>query len=332
MYLAGFKDKYMQKLKFFFFIVFLAIVAACKKDDNLNIESIPPRSLSEVAIEDAATIQEYLQTHCYNYEEFQNPPADFDYKIRVDTLAGANAGKNPLADYMTPLTISVSSDEFGLSQDETAPHTLYYLVARQGIGENPTIADSVYVRYRGTLLDGTEFDGAFNIPTWFDLASIQGPQQGARGFTEGMPVLKTGGAITDNPDGTFSVEDYGIGMFILPSGLAYFNNSLTTIPAYSPLIFTVDLITLNTTDHDGDGIPSILEDVNGDGYLYNDNTDEKQEKSSGSFVRFVDFLDADDDQDNTPTRDEIVIDAQGNISFPDGDNDGIPDYRDRDTP
>ena len=70
--------------------------------------------------------------------------------------------------------------------------------------------------------------------------------------------------------------------------------------------------------------------VNGDGYLYNDNTDEEQEEESGTFIRFVDFIDLDDDNDGTPTRDEIIIDGEGNVSFPDTDGDGIPDYRDRD--
>jgi hypothetical protein len=91
---------------------------------------------------------------------------------------------------------------------------------------------------------------------------------------------------------------------------------------------------MNTADHDGDGIPSILEDVNGDGYLYNDNTDAQQEKASGSVFRFMNYLDADDDNDNTLTVDEITLDNEGNLvlPFPDGDNDGTPDHLDRDTP
>jgi len=324
----------MQMPKPLFFIAVFLLLTACKKDGGNDVTRVPPRLLSDVAVEDETAIQEYLQTHFYNYEDFENPPADFDYQIILDTIAGDNSGKRPLADDVQSVTISVSSDEFDLSQEETVNEKLYYLVARQGIGENPTIADSVYVRYRGSLLNGDEFDGAFTIPTWFDLAGIQGPQQGARGFTEGMPALKAGGTPIENPDGTFSVEDYGVGMIIIPSGLAYFNVARGIIPAYSPLIFTVDLYAMKTTDHDGDGIPSILEDVNGDGYLYNDNTDAAQEKASGSFLRYVDYLDADDDNDNTLTRDEINLDANGNLvlPFPDADGDGVPDYRDRDTP
>jgi FKBP-type peptidyl-prolyl cis-trans isomerase len=332
LYLAGLKEKAMHKLKFIFFMVFVALVAACKKDDGNDVETVPPRSLTEVAIENDADIQDFLKTHFYNYDEFENPPADFDYQIRIDTIAGANADKTPMLQDTKSISITVSSDDFALSVDETYKHKLYYLIAKQGSGDNPTVADSVYVRYRGTLLDGTEFDGAFQIPTWFDLAGLQGPLQGARGFTEGMPFLKTGGSVVEYPDGTFEVTDAGVGLIIMPSGLAYFNNARSNIPAYSPLMFAVNLVTKKTTDHDGDGIPSIMEDLNGDGYLFNDNTDEKEEKASGSFLRFVNYLDPDDDQDNTPTRDEIIIDDQGNITFPDTDNDGIPDYLDRDNP
>ncbi len=310
--------------------VLVVSIWACNNDDDLDIEVVPPRMMSEVEAENDEEIREYLETHFYNYEEFENPPMDFDFRIVFDTIAGINADKTPLMAQVESEQVVVTSDEFGLSEDETVTHTYYYLVARDGVGDNPTVADSVYIRYRGSLLDSTDFDGSFEIPVWFDLAQIQGPQQGARGFSEAMPNFEAGGNIVDNGNGTFFVEDYGIGAMFLPSGLGFFNVSQGEIPAYSPLIFTVDLWVIEETDHDGDGVISILEDVNGDGYLYNDNTDEEQEENSNSPVRFSDFLDTDDDQDGTPTRDEIIIDDEGNVTFPDGDNDGIPDYRDRD--
>ncbi len=310
----------------------LTVLYSCSDDDDFDVEVVPPRLLGEVAAEDDAEIREYLQTHFYNYEEFQTPPVDFDFKIVFDTIAGVNADKTPLINQVGSAQIVVTSDEFDLSEEATVTHTYYYLVAREGLDENPTIADSVLARYKGSLLDGFDFDGSFVNPVWFDLAQIQGPLQGARGFTEAMPNFEIGGPLMDNGDGTVSVDDYGIGAMFLPSGLGFFNNAQPEIPAYSPLIFTIDLYGLVRTDHDGDGILSILEDVDGDGYLYNDNTDLEQEQDSNSLIRFSDFLDTDDDNDGTPTRDEIIIDSEGNVTFPDGDGDGIPDYRDRDNP
>ena len=306
------------------------LLFSCANDDSLDVEVVPPRLLSEVAAEDDDEIRDFLQTHFYNYEDFANPPMDFDFKIVFDTIAGSNSDKIPLINQVSSAQITVTNDEFDLSEEESVAHTYYYLVAVEGESESPTIADSVLVRYKGSLLSGFDFDGTFVNPVWFDLAQIQGPQAGARGFTEALPNFKAGGNVIDNGDGTVTVENYGIGAMFLPSGLGFFNTITPEIPAYTPLVFTIDLFTLERTDHDGDGVLSILEDVNGDGYLYNDNTDLEQEQAGTSLARFSDFLDADDDNDGTPTREEIIIDDEGNVTFPDTDGDGIPDYRDRD--
>lgn len=316
----------MKLTRFLFILAIGVVLASCKNDDD-GVEVVPPRLLSEVIVEDDAEILEYLRTHFYNYEEFAAPPADFDFKIRLDTIAGANADKTPLIDQVQSSTVLRSSDHFLLSAgEEDVPHTFYYLEAREGTGMSPTVADSSFVRFQGSLLNGEIFDGSTTTPVWFDLARIQAPAQGARGFSEAIPNFKAGGQVIDNGDGTFTVEDYGVGLMILPSGLGFFNAFQPGIPQYSPLIFTIDLFTINATDHDRDGIPSIMEDLDGDGYLYNDNTDEEDEQ-----LLFVNFLDSDDDGDGTPTREEITIDGAGNITFTDSDGDGTPDYLDSDS-
>ena len=325
-------------------LIFTFIFLSCNKDDG-GPESVPPRALSDVAPENDAEIREFLETHFYNYEEFQSPPADFDYRIKIDTIAGDNAGKTPLLDMMRSTVIKVSSSEHGLPdevEEDNVQHTLYYLSARPtfaeldamgpnpAVGAYPTVADSVYVRYEGKLLNGFSFDGAFYNPVWFDLAQLQDLTQGFRGFSEGIPFLKTGGAPIDNGDGTVSVEEYGVGMIVFPSGLANYNSATGDIPAYTPLLFTIDLFTMNQTDHDNDGIPSIMEDVNGNGFLYDDNTDEDEEDRLRT-VRYANFLDGDDDGDGISTRSEIS-NANGQIitPYPDTDNDGVPDYLDPD--
>jgi hypothetical protein len=90
------------------------------------------------------------------------------------------------------------------------------------------------------------------------------------------------------------------------------------------------LVVVNT-DYDNDGIPSIMEDLNGDGDVTNDNTDREQEQRIGS-PAFPNHIDSDDDQDGIPTREEIS-DSEGNIilPYPDTDKDGTPDYLDSDS-
>lgn len=314
----------MKRILSVLYIAFLFL--SCGDDDD-DVMQVPPRLLSEVEPENRKEIITFLKTHFYNYEDFLAPPVDFDFKIKIDTIAGDNADKTPLIKQVDSAIINVSATEFSLTDgEEDIPHKYYYLNARFGVQEkvNPSVADSVFVRYEGKLLNGTSFDGSTTSPVWFDLARIQAPLQGFRGFSEGMVNFKPGGNPIVNPDGTFVVEGYGVGMIIFPSGLGGFNTFQSSIPQYSPLIFLIDLFTINVSDHDADGIPSIQEDVNGNGYLYDDNTDEEDEKVAG-FSLTVDFLDTDDDDDGVSTREEIS-DADGNIIFPYPSTGGIPDY------
>ena len=310
-------------------VMFSMVFVACNNDDDAAPEAGTPLELSEVIAEDNAEIETFLDTHFYNYEEFASPPADFDFIIDIDTIAGDNSDKTPLSQQMERLTIDLNSDDLGLDGDETVEHAYYMLRVRERMpdGPKPTTADSTFLKYEGQLLDGTSFDENQNF-TWLELPFT------VRGFAEGASELVAGTSdnIVDNPDGTVDITDRGIGMVIFPSAMGYFagGGPSGTIPAYSPLLFKLDIgLFVEDTDRDNDGIPSILEDLDGNGSLLNDNTDLDSELLTG--VILPNFRDADDDQDGIPTRDEIS-DEDGNIiiPYPDSDNDGTPDYLDPD--
>jgi len=308
------------------FIALLAILSSCSSDDSSDVIVVPPRPLAEVEAENDADIREYLQTHYYNYEEFENPPADFNFKIVLDTITGDTKDKIPLIDQVSTMTIAVSSETFNLDEDVTVDHTLYYLAAREGIGESPTVGDSTFVAYEGQLLSGEIFDSNITY-TWQYLPFF------LRGYAAGVSQFKVGGEVISNIDGTVDITGSGIGLMFIPSGLAYFDNPPlgSGIFNYDILVFQVDTgLFIESTDYDNDGIPSFMEDLNNNGNLSDDNTDESVELSSG-FGFIPDHLDIDDDQDGILTRDEIIIDNAGNISFPDSDGDGTPDYRDPDS-
>ncbi|GGG57876.1 hypothetical protein GCM10011414_29590 [Croceivirga lutea] len=322
------------------FVTTIALLG-CNNDDD-NDDAVPPRLLSEVAEENDEEILAFLGSHTFNYEEFEQTPAGFDFKIVIDTITEANADKMSFMDFLTMdslkvETVNVSSNEFLLSEEENdVPHKYYYMVLREGVGATPSVADSVYVRYRGQLLNRTSFDGTDFTPTWFDLVTLQQPQssfggKSFRGFGLGASKIASGGEVINNNDGTFSVDGYGIGLVIFPSGLGNFNNVSGAIPQYSPLIFTYDMFAMNVADHDQDGVPSIEEDLNGNGYLFDDNTDLTSEENSGSTFRFPDYVDIDDDDDGVLTKTEIS-DANCDIvlPYPDTNNDGTPDYLDAD--
>ena len=320
----------MQVLRGFIMVGLVALLFSCSNDDDGGVTVVPPRLLSEVVIENEADLQEYLSTHFYNYEDFENPPADFDYRIVLDTIANENADKIALINRpeLTSITLSVDSDDFALDDGETVNHTLYFLTVRQGVAGSPTVADSTFVKYEGSSLFNkrlSTFDAAATH-IWQYLPFT------LRGYREGVAQLEAGDGIVVNPDGTTSISNAGIGAVFMPSGLGYFNAFIDGIPQYSPLVFKLEVgLFIEDTDYDNDGVPSILEDLDGDGDFSNDNTDADQERNLGLQI-LANHLDNDDDQDGTPTREEIIIDILGNLTFPDGDGDGIPDYLDRDNP
>ncbi len=135
------------------FIAVLTILSSCNNDDEVNAVAAPPRSMAEVEAENDATIIEYLQTHYYNYEEFENPAPDFNYEIVLDTIAGLTEDKIPLIDQVSSMTIPVSSETFFLDEDETVDNTLYYVAARVGTGGSPTVSDSTLVKFQGQSLN-----------------------------------------------------------------------------------------------------------------------------------------------------------------------------------
>jgi FKBP-type peptidyl-prolyl cis-trans isomerase FklB len=72
---------------------------------------------------------------------------------------------------------------------ETTPSGLQYRVIRQGNGSSPTVGDSVRVNYRGTLLNGTEFDNSARLggPAEFQIAPGL-----IRGWIEALQKMKVG--------------------------------------------------------------------------------------------------------------------------------------------
>lgn len=292
------------------FLTFLII--SCEKEDD-GPETIPPRDRGEQDLEDQQALEDYLKTHTYNYEDFENPTEDFNYVVRFDTLNEANAGRTPLIDSELLETETVLW--------EGIEYTIYVLKVREGEGERPKFTDDVFITYRGELLNREMFDNSV-VPVWFNLVANNGNvPRSIPGFSHAFTKFRGASDFTVNPDNSVTWEnDFGIGAVFLPSGLGYFSQPRAGIPAYSPLVFSFNLMQTNEADHDGDGLPSWMEDINGDGNVMNDDTDEN---------RTPNFGDPDDDGDFIPTRDEIEISEEdGTITLTDTNNDGTPDYLD----
>jgi len=71
---------------------------------------------------------------------------------------------------------------------KTLPSGLQYKVITPGTGKSPRAPDSVTTHYRGTLIDGTEFDSSYKRkePATFPVSGV------IRGWTEALQLMKEG--------------------------------------------------------------------------------------------------------------------------------------------
>jgi len=269
-------------------------IMSCGNDDDNGNNTVPDRDRAEVYAEDIVEIETYLQTHFYNYEDFDfgNPYslANDSFEIVFDTIEGVNSGKTPLIDQVTSKQVTDS---------EGQEYTLYYLNIREGQGNEVHFIDKAYVSYKGSKTDGDVFDSAVT-PISFNLTTVATLSGVVQGFRDSLIEFKTSDSFTDNGDGTLTYHNHGIGATFIPSGLGYFSTSLTEIPSYTPIIFRFNVIDNTIMDHDADGIPSFMEDLNSDGDTFDNDSDE----DSGA-----DFIDNDDDNDDTLTKDEVEVKA-----------------------
>ena len=102
----------------------------------------------------------------------------------------------------------------------TTDSGLQYKTIKEGDGPSPAATDTVTVNYKGTLIDGTEFDSGNGIS--FPLNGV------IKGWTEGLQLMKAGGSTR----------------FFIPSDLAYGPSGPPNIGPNSTLIFDVDLISI----------------------------------------------------------------------------------------
>lgn len=105
---------------------------------------------------------------------------------------------------------------------ETTASGLQYQVIEEGEGEKPVASSKVTTHYRGTLLNGDVFDSSYKRgePISFSLGQV------IPGWTEGLQLMSKGAKYR----------------LFIPQNLAYGARNAGSIPAYSTLIFDIELI------------------------------------------------------------------------------------------
>ncbi|NQX92210.1 MAG: FKBP-type peptidyl-prolyl cis-trans isomerase [Flavobacteriales bacterium] len=112
----------------------------------------------------------------------------------------------------------------------TLPSGLQYKVLQEGSGDNPDGNDRVTVHYEGKLTNGEIFDSSYQKGKPYTTLLTQV----VRGWTEGVPLMNKG-AIYE----LYIPQDMGYGGRPSPGG---------QIPAYSTLVFKVELIDWEAVD------------------------------------------------------------------------------------
>ena len=151
MYLASdLKYKFTLKILKYFSLTTVLILCftSCKKDDDGSVDSIPANDYTEQHIIENDSIIDFMQNHFYNYEDFSNLATSDGPELIIDSIKGDNIDKISIYEQVSSLEINVKDSDGNLF-----PHTAYYVIIREGIGDNPTVADSVFVKYKGMLLN-----------------------------------------------------------------------------------------------------------------------------------------------------------------------------------
>src|SRR6266513_1401773 len=106
---------------------------------------------------------------------------------------------------------------------KTTASGLQYKAIKEGTGAQPKATDTVTVNYRGTTINGTEFDSSYKRgqPATFPLNGV------IKGWTEGLQLMKTGSKY----------------QFFVPANLAYGERAVSPeLGANATLIFEVELL------------------------------------------------------------------------------------------
>ena len=111
---------------------------------------------------------------------------------------------------------------------KTTASGLQYKVVTTGSGDKPKATDTVVTQYRGTTIDGTEFDSSYkrNEPAEFPVNAV------IPGWTEALQLMPVGSKW----------------QLAIPSKLAYGENAPPQIGPNSVLLFDVELVAIKKPD------------------------------------------------------------------------------------
>jgi FKBP-type peptidyl-prolyl cis-trans isomerase FkpA len=139
---------------------------------------------------------------------------------KIQELAASRGAR--AAEKQKTLSAAFLSKAAGESGAQKTESGLVYRELRPGTGESPKATDTVKVNYRGTLVDGTEFDSSYKRgePAQFPLNGV------IKCWTEGVQKMKVGGK----------------SLLVCPASIAYGDGGRPGIPGGAALVFEIELL------------------------------------------------------------------------------------------
>ncbi|NRD21426.1 hypothetical protein HNV08_15330 [Winogradskyella eckloniae] len=283
------------KLSLLLLIVF-SIFISCKDDDE-GITTVEVEDRTEQQVKDNDSILLYLTTHYYNSGFFTTGTNHKYTDIEITELEVDENGEYlPMPNPSENTMLIDAVDSYTTTYLE-ADYVYYVLNINQGGGMAPKFTDEVRVRYEGSSInnDNDVFD-VISTPEELALFGDGFTTFGTiRAWQLVMPLFNTADSFGfDN--GSITYNNFGLGIMFIPSGLGYFSGTSTGY-SYDNLMFKFEMLQYEIKDHDNDGIPSYLEDLDNDTDVFDDDTDEDD---------FPNYIDFDDDADGVNTFNELL--------------------------
>jgi FKBP-type peptidyl-prolyl cis-trans isomerase FkpA len=145
-----------------------------------------------------------------------------EWRPRIEPFAKARGQRVAVREKTASVAyLAKAASEAGAVKTDSG---LVYRDVSVGTGASPKADDVVRVHYRGTLVNGTEFDSSYkrNEPAEFGLGRVIGC------WTEGLQRMKVGGKAR----------------LVCPSSIAYGDEGRPSIPGGATLVFNIELLAI----------------------------------------------------------------------------------------